>query len=159
VTFSSKHWRRRYPAHWMSFTRMHQRVRDGYVSTIWWPRTDEGFIDFMLYVGKVPRGMVRPSIGRKNHSKGYAPNNCGWQALGDNVAEVGRRNRGRKLTKAHKQKVSMALSGREFTREHREKLSMAAKKRIYTREECEAISQRVKQSWRSGKLSKRRRRV
>ena len=62
-----------------AFKRMHDRVRDGKVETISWPRKIEGFEQFRKEIGEIPSGMIKPSIGRIDHSQGYIPGNVVWQ--------------------------------------------------------------------------------
>lgn len=80
-----------YPRHFASFKRMHSRAaRSGL--EVAFPRSGHGFVKFLLYVGDIPKGMVQPSLGRKDHSKGYVPKNFGWQSYSDNSSESASRN-------------------------------------------------------------------
>ena len=64
-----------------AFKRMHNRVRDGKVLTIAWGRDFDGFVEFLKEVGPVPHHqlMVKASIGRRDHRKGYEPGNVLWE--------------------------------------------------------------------------------
>lgn len=68
------------------FIWMQKRVKSGHSTSVW-KRTPEGFANFLSCVGLIPKEMERPSLGRKNHSKGYSPNNCGWQEWLENTIE------------------------------------------------------------------------
>lgn len=61
------------------FKGCHNRVRDGKVEFIFWPRTREGYLDFCTELGPIPAGMVKPSVGRKNNKLGYEPGNIQWE--------------------------------------------------------------------------------
>lgn len=50
-----------------------------------------GFIDFLLYVGHIPKDIICPSIGRFDHSKGYVKGNFSWEEKIDNISEVSKR--------------------------------------------------------------------
>lgn len=76
--------KKEFPFHWGSFQSMHNR--SGHDTDF--PRTVEGFIDFILYLELVPEGMIKPSIGRKDHSIGYRAGNFGWQSGSDNSKEM-----------------------------------------------------------------------
>lgn len=66
-----------------AFKRCHNRVRDGKVSEIAWPRDFYGFIGFIKEIGTLHRNPLikfdKPSVGRKDHSLGYIPGNIEWQ--------------------------------------------------------------------------------
>lgn len=51
-------------------------------------RSPEDFYSFCIEVGEIPKGMKIPTIGRVNHSIGYAPGNFAWQEMSDNSREV-----------------------------------------------------------------------
>ena len=77
----------------------------------------EGFSRFMEEVGRIPEDMMRPSLGRKDHSIGYEPGNIFWQELSENCAEngyrsgskAGKANLGRTLSAAHKSAISESM--------------------------------------------------
>jgi hypothetical protein len=81
-----------YPIHWASFSAMHGRVRDFGLDCDF-PRNVDGFIDFILYVGPVPGDMIRPTLGRSDHSIGYLKGNFKWQESSDNTSESATRNK------------------------------------------------------------------
>jgi len=76
-----------YPQHWSSFENMHHRI-DACGFATDFPRTYQGFKDFIEYLGPVPVGMIKPSTGRKDHSKGYVRGNFAWQSHFDNTSEA-----------------------------------------------------------------------
>lgn len=67
-----------------AFKRMHNRVRDGKVSSIVWARNFEGFRKFLVEVGPIPKGMIKPSIGRIKHKFGYREGNVQWEEHAEN---------------------------------------------------------------------------
>lgn len=77
---------KQYPIHFSSFTGMHKRS-DMYRLPIDFPRTYQGFKDFIDYIGPIPYGMIKPSVGRKDHSKGYVQGNFIWQEYSENCRE------------------------------------------------------------------------
>jgi hypothetical protein len=80
-----------YPVHFVSFSNMHNRISDKNLETDF-PRTYEGFKDFIEYLGDIPIGMKKPTIGRKDHSKGYIRGNFEWQEYSKNSLESTIRN-------------------------------------------------------------------
>ena len=74
----------RWSAELAAFKRMHNRVRDGKVPSIHWPRTLEGFVNFLKEVGPIPFNLDKPSIGRIKHSFGYEINNIKWEEHREN---------------------------------------------------------------------------
>jgi len=56
------------------------------------PYTLKGFLAWVEHIGPIPDGMHIPSVGRKDHSKGYVKGNFEWQSMADNVAERNVRN-------------------------------------------------------------------
>jgi hypothetical protein len=92
---------RKYPKDFLkernTFIWMHDRVNAGFVPDIFWSRTREGFLAFLAYIGPIPKNMKKPSIGRKNHNKGYRPGNCAWQEHSENSGEPWRRYGSAKL--------------------------------------------------------------
>jgi hypothetical protein len=53
-----------------------------------------GFCQFVRHLGMVPPDMKNPSLGRKDHSKGYIFGNFAWQEWEENKAEARARNKG-----------------------------------------------------------------
>lgn len=49
------------------------------------PRTEKGYTEFCKEMGPIPEGMKRPSVGRKNHNKGYVYGNIAWERYEYNV--------------------------------------------------------------------------
>lgn len=63
----------------VAFKGCHNRVRDGKVCSIFWPRSRHGYLDFCEEMGPKPAHMVKPSVGRIDHSRGYEPGNVRWE--------------------------------------------------------------------------------
>lgn len=72
--------------HRVSFKLMHDR---GNVDPDL-PRTADGYRKFIEVIGPIPEGMKRPSVGRYDHSLGYAIGNFRWQECTENVLEGAR---------------------------------------------------------------------
>lgn len=49
------------------------------------PRTKIGFEEFCNEIGPIPKDIKRPSVGRKNHDKGYVYGNIKWEEYEYNV--------------------------------------------------------------------------
>lgn len=64
--------------------RLHERQCD-------FTRSREGMQAFMDEIGPIPDTIKRPSVGRKDHAKGYVKGNLVWQPHSYN-AWLGRRN-------------------------------------------------------------------
>jgi hypothetical protein len=93
--------RERYANHLSSFKNMQKRVKDlGFDCDF--EHSINGFIEFLVYLGDVPDGIGRPSIGRYDHSKGYVKGNFRWESLSENSAEVGRRRKHKRGEEASK---------------------------------------------------------
>jgi hypothetical protein len=82
-----KYPREEFPREVLSFERMHDRVHLNIVPSISWPRTTAGFYKFLNCVGTIPKSINKHSIGRKNHKRGYSPNNTFWQERSKNNGE------------------------------------------------------------------------
>lgn len=77
-----------YPQHFSSFSRMHARTLVSGKDCDF-PRNAEGFISFLLYLGDIPEGMISPTLGRKDHSKGYVIGNFAWEERSLNCSKAG----------------------------------------------------------------------
>lgn len=90
--------KKEFPAHWSSFTGMHKRhkVKGVDIDSLF-DRDVNGFIEFILYVGDIPKFMIDPSIGRIDHSKGYIVGNFRWESLSSNAKESSERNKDKML--------------------------------------------------------------
>lgn len=62
-----------------AFRGCHNRVRDGKVCSIEWPRTPKGYEAFCAEIGPHPEGMQKPSVGRIDHRFGYCTGNIQWE--------------------------------------------------------------------------------
>lgn len=80
--------RKRFPQHFSSFLNMHKRTSQIDVD---FGRSLSGFINFIEYLGVVPKLMISPTAGRLDHSKGYLRGNFAWQSRFDNLAELNSR--------------------------------------------------------------------
>lgn len=80
-----------YPIHTSSFKKLHGRSRASGLE-VDFPYSMEGLVDFILYIGPVPTGMVRPTVGRRDHDRGYVRGNFRWQEHSENSSESGKRN-------------------------------------------------------------------
>jgi len=54
-------------------------------------RDEKGFIEFVKDIGEVPLTIKKPSVGRKDHSKGYVKGNFNWQERSENSYEAAKR--------------------------------------------------------------------
>lgn len=125
MAFSSRHpVALKFPKEALAFLYMQHRVKHRKLTATGmstaWQRTPEGFLAFLKYVGNVPKSMKRPTIGRKNHSKGYQPGNCGWQEYSENCAESAIRNHIGK-SRAKKTRIKMKKSQNERRESERNK--------------------------------------
>jgi len=50
---------------------------------------NQGFLEFVEYIGPVPSHLRRPTIGRKDHTKGYVRDNFSWQEHSENCSDAG----------------------------------------------------------------------
>jgi hypothetical protein len=94
-----------YPNHLSSFKGMRART-DASGLPCDFEHSANGFIDFLVYLGDIPEGMGRPSIGRLDHSKGYVRGNFRWESFSENSAESGRRRKHKKGEEASKAKLT-----------------------------------------------------
>lgn len=67
------------PKELQAFKGCQNRVRDGKCHFVAYPRTLEGFLQWLGDIGPIPKGLVKPSVGRIDHSKGYEPGNMQWE--------------------------------------------------------------------------------
>jgi len=82
---------KRYLVHFKRFNCMHNRRRDrgAHVASDF-DQTPEGFINFVRYLGPVPKDMLKPSLGRYDHDKGYIRGNFRWQEYIENISDPDR---------------------------------------------------------------------
>lgn len=158
-----KYPKEKFPIEVKAFIGLQARVAKGYTTTCW-ERSEAGFYEFLACVGKVPRKMNQPSIGRIDHSKGYEPGNCGWQEYHENRCEAVRRpeNRaaqGRRVKRIWKKqrksmikKMSAAQTGRKHPEKVKKKIG-ASNERLWELGGTEALWQRSKKH--SKKMKKR----
>lgn len=83
--------RKEFPTHFTSFAKIHYRTKLSGLACDF-PRTVEGFIEFLLYIGDVPDDQLWPTVGRFDHSKGYICGNFAWQDQDENSGESVARN-------------------------------------------------------------------
>lgn len=108
-----------FPNEVKAFERMQGRVLVRKVTTTAWPRTTEGFYEFLACIGPWPTDMKKPSPGRRDHSKGYEPGNVFWQEWEENRLDGCRsgglsKNRNTKRSPESKLKMSIiAIEKRE----------------------------------------------
>lgn len=62
-----------------AFKGCHDRVRDGKCPSIQWSRDRLGYLQFCAEIGPRPEGMLKPSVGRIDHSRGYEAGNVQWE--------------------------------------------------------------------------------
>ncbi len=80
------------PIHYSSFHNIHKRSkRSGLEVDPDFQTTNEGFKAFIEYLGPIPEGMIKPTVGREDHSKGYIRGNFQWQSRTDNSSEAAKR--------------------------------------------------------------------
>ena len=121
-----------FPVEVQAFKNLQQRVTLGRVPGTAWPRSLEGFYAFLACVGRVPKKMKRPTIGRRDHSKGYEPGNCDWQEWDDNVSDAIKRQadnvRGKPrppFSDEWKRNIGLATSKRRHTEETKRKIGLS----------------------------------
>lgn len=87
-------------------------------------------------LGKVPKNMKKPTVGRKDHSKGYIPGNIMWQEWLENCAhddpysneKLSKALKGRSYSKETLYKMSIAKIGKKHTEETKQKMSITRRK-------------------------------
>lgn len=62
-----------------NFKGCHNRVRDGKVNKIEWPRTNDGYAAFLKEIGPKPKDWQKWSVGRIKHNLGYVTGNIQWE--------------------------------------------------------------------------------
>lgn len=133
----------------VAFKGCHNRVRDGKVSSIFWQRNRQGYIDFCKEIGPKPEGMRKPSVGRIRHDLGYEPNNIRWEEHSDNsVKRRGTRFEG--CTEPTVPRVTKIPKFKRGTQEHLEHQRKASAKRWRDPAQKELMSARMQgnQHWR-----------
>ena len=50
----------------------------------------QGYIDFCREMGPIPDSMIKPSVGRKDHTLGYQDGNIAWQEFVENCKQTNR---------------------------------------------------------------------
>jgi len=78
-----------YPDHFRHFQVMQDRAKNGCGTE--YSNDSSGLLEFIEEIGPYPTGMVMPTVGRKDHSKGYIQGNFTWQSRSDNAKESGLR--------------------------------------------------------------------
>jgi hypothetical protein len=90
-------WKRfedKYPHHFKRFNSMISRARSTNIQCYFDPGTDIIFMDFVKAIGPVPKNMIRPTVGRYDHSQGYDYDfdnkrwNFRWQEFKDNCKDT-----------------------------------------------------------------------
>ncbi|WP_321471067.1 hypothetical protein [uncultured Paludibaculum sp.] len=109
--------------------------------------TPLGFWRFVADIGLVPDGIVKPSVGRKDHALGYIAGNFEWQELSENDRESAYRvkpweyvtedshhkraasNTGQKRTEEQRARMSAWQKGKTLTEAHKQALRDAHQRR------------------------------
>lgn len=73
-----------------SFKHMMDRVKL-YNLECSYTRDEKGFLEFVKDIGEIPLNMKSPSVGRKDHTKGYVKGNFDWQERTENSYESAKR--------------------------------------------------------------------
>lgn len=71
---------------------------------------DRGHVNFIYYIGDIPEGMVRPSVGRFDHTKGYVVGNFRWQEYDENKSE----GSSRLMKKFHQEGRNISRNNKKF---------------------------------------------
>jgi len=120
-----------FPVHYARFRAFQKRSRSKGLS-VSFSDDASGLLLFIEDIGPVPEGMVKPSVGRKDHSKGYESGNFSWQSYSDNVRESNSRTRsGLVYSIQHRNNISKGTKGktrRPLSLDHRLKISEGIKK-------------------------------
>lgn len=122
------------------FKGCHNRVRDGKVVSISWPRTKAGYLAFCSEIGPIPEEMVKPSVGRKNHNLGYDQGNIQWEEHKFNSVK----RRGTKFEGVTDAVVQLrVIKFRKGSKEHKEHQSKISTKRWSDPAQHKAMSKRM----------------
>ena len=81
-----------------------------------------GYFEFVCELGPIPPDIDRPTVGRKDHAKGYVSGNYKWQEFVDNARENTSRNYSNKTGKYSEislRNMSISLTGRTQSPERR----------------------------------------
>jgi hypothetical protein len=78
-----------YPEHFTHFSNLIYRSKRFSECDYNWSR--ESFLQFIEDIGDIPTNMLRPTVGRYDHSKGYIKGNFRWQEHFDNTSEGAKR--------------------------------------------------------------------
>lgn len=77
------------------FKGMHNRFMAGKCKEIDWHRNREGYEAFCKEIGPIPSWLMKPSVGRKDHSKGYVAGNIQWEEYNFNSSKTAQNNYGK----------------------------------------------------------------
>lgn len=130
---------KQYPREVIKFRAMLDRAHQGYCDTSW-KRTTKSFWSFLKAVGPIPKHMKDPSLGRKDHSKGYLPGNVKWQDRRENNGEPWSRAEVQAIQRAAREK----LFNRPGIREHYAVMMKERTKKIWTKAQRKRQSLRMK---------------
>jgi hypothetical protein len=95
--------KRDYPQHFSSFWNMHTRSRRKGLEVAYdFRRNFQGLANLVECVGPVPSEMKSPTVGRRDHGRGYVPDNIAWQDRAENSREAALRNDLRHMPRRYK---------------------------------------------------------
>jgi hypothetical protein len=135
-----------------NFKCCHNRVRDGKVSCIHWPRTSEGYDNFLEHIGKKPNDGQKWSVGRINHNLGYIPGNIRWEVHKFNSVK----RRGTKFEHSEDPSVELRkIKFRKGTKEWLEHQKRIAQEYWSDPDHRAQRSEKLKQLWKDGAFEKR----
>lgn len=139
--------RQQYPIHHGHFKNLQERVKQKGLETDLTNDRD-GLLKFIGEIGTVPKNLKCPSVGRKEHSKGYITGNYGWQERSENVREMNYRTnsgprtgaaiRGRRQTESHIRNKARAMQGSKRSQAQRKRISQGVKAAWAKRKACSA---------------------
>src|SRR5579859_2477585 len=137
------------------FIGMHDRVRDGKAPSIEWPRNAAGFILFMEEVGVRPWWMKKPSIGRRDHKRGYVRGNIQWEEFVVNsVKRTGTRFA---RARGYVAPIDRSVAFKRGTESHRRWWRKEIKRRWRSQKFRSKHAAGIKAAWAAGKFNNRRR--